>query len=470
MARGLSLATLGDLPAAVARPAFDPARLRTGIVHLGLGNFHRTHQAVFTEDAIAKAGGDWGIIGVSLMRPDTPRALAPQNNLYTLEILGDERRYRVMGVLRRSLTASDDATAIVDALASRDTHIVTLTVTEKGYCLGNGGALDFEHPDIRHDLAHPDDPRSAIGWLVRGLAARKTARGGELTIIACDNLPDNGGKLARATLAFARAIDPTLAPWIADCVRFPCTMVDCIVPATDASCRERVDAALRLHDNAPVMREAFAQWVIEDRFAGPRPRWEEAGVEIITDVAPLERLKLHVLNASHSALAYLGIPRGHRFVREAIADAELSRFVDALIDSEVAPALAPLDVNSYWRSVRARFANRSLDHRLEQIAEDGSVKLAQRVFPLLVANVHSGAPHERLAAIVRAWLDFARKGSVKDPARERLAAWAESGGGIENALDDPALFPDAFRSDARVRQAILSSPIREANGGRWQRA
>ncbi len=451
----LSLSTLDALPKDINRPRIDPRTLGIGIVHLGLGNFHRAHQAVFTEDAIANAGGDWRIAGVSLKRPDAPRLLHPQDNLYTVETLGSERRYRVIGAIRKSLFAGEHAAEIVSLLSALATHVVTLTITEKGYCLDGAGALAFDHPDIRHDLHHPATPVSAIGWVVLGMAARRRTDGGPISVVSCDNLSDNGGKLERAVLAFARAIDATLAAWIEDHVCFPRTMADCIVPATDEACRSRVDTALGLHDEAPVMREAFAQWAVEGRFAGPRPAWETAGVEIVRDVGPFERMKLHVLNASHSALAYHGLLRGHRFVREAIQDRGLSDFVDAIVEEEIAPTLAPLNVLAYWQPVRARFANRFLDHRLEQIAEDGSVKLAQRIFPLLIANVRGGRSHGRLAKVIRAWLEFARTREVTDPAGARLKGWAESGGRVENALDDPALFPDPFRTDPKVRAAIL---------------
>ena len=450
----LSLSTLDKLAPQIEPPRVDPRTLSIGIIHFGLGNFHRAHQAVFTEDAIAQAGGDWAIAGVSLQTPRAVHALRAQDDLYTIETLGDERRYRVLGVLRRSLFAGDDAREIRSMLSSPKTQIVTLTVTEKGYCLDSTGALAFGHPDIRHDIEHPETPVSAIGWLVHALKARRHEGMGPLSIVSCDNLSDNGGKLERAVRAFATAIDVSLASWIEEHARFPRTMVDCIVPAADEACRARVDSVLGMHDAAPVMREAFAQWVIEDRFAGSRPAWEAAGVEIVKDVTPFERLKLHVLNASHSALAYLGIPRGHRFVRDAIADAELSAFMDRMIVEEVAPALAPIEVASYWRTVRTRFANRFLDHTLAQIAQDGSVKLAQRLFPILIANVRAGRPHACLVRVVRAWLDFARNGAVKDPADEQLKAWAVSGGRIDDALDDPVLFPDPFRTDQLVRLAM----------------
>lgn len=451
----LSLEALARLPAHIARPAFDPRMLKPGILHLGVGNFHRAHQAVFTEDAIAKRGGDWGIVGVALKRPDVPRALGGgQDNLYTLEILDVPSRYRIIGALRRTLAASEDPGAVIGLLAAPAIKIVTLTITEKGYCL-NSGALNFDHPDIRHDLGSTDFPRSAIGWLVRGLVARR-GQGEPLTILSCDNLAGNGSKLGQAVLDFARARDPGVASWIESRVTFPNTMVDCIVPATDEATIARVASAIGFEDAAPVAREPFAQWVIEDRFASERPAWEEVGAELVSDVVPFERLKLHVLNLCHSALAYLGLPR-FALVREAIADPELSRFVDALVAEEVQPALTPLDVASYWARVRARLKNPALDHRLSQIGEDGSAKLAQRLFPLLVENVHTGRPHARLARVLRAWLAFAAKGPVKDPERDRLVRWAANGARIEDALDDSVLFPDAFRADSRVRAAVLKA-------------
>ena len=454
----LSLATLDRVSATVARPSFDPRQLKPGILHLGVGNFHRAHQAVYTEDAIARRGGDWGVVGVSLRRPDTPALLAPQDNLYTVETLGIERHVRVMGVIGRTLTAPDSRANLFGNFAQPGIRVVSLTITEKGYCLDGSGALAEDHPDIVHDLKSPGEPRSAIGWIVRGLAKRAGAGAPGVTIVSCDNLAENGSKLQRAVLRFARTAEPTLVSWIENNVSFPQTMVDCIVPATDAATIARVEADLGLHDAAPVAREEFAQWVIEDKFSGPRPAWDEVGAEIVAAVAPFERLKLHVLNASHSTLAYRGIRRGHRYVREAIADVDLARFVEAMVMEEIAPSLALLDVAGYWSKVRTRFANPRIDHRLAQIAEDGSAKLAQRVLPILIANIRAGRPATRLAQVVRSWLDFASRGAVKDPESGRLAAWAKEGARVEAALDDPHLFPEPFRAEAAIRTAILKAP------------
>jgi fructuronate reductase len=274
---------------------------------------------------------------------------------------------------------------------------------------------------------------------VAGLARRRLQGGRPLTVINCDNLTGNGPRLRDAVIALAARLDPALASWIWRDVAFPETMVDSIVPASDSASRARVETALGMEDQASVQREIFAQWVIEDRFAGPRPVWDKVGVEIVGAVAPFRQLKLHVLNAPHSALAYLGLRRGHQYVRQAIADPDLARFLDRMIAEEVAPGLPGLDVAGYWRITRERFANSAIDHRLDQIAGDGPFKLAQRVFPLMISNLRAGVPFDRLGAIVRGWLDHA-------------------GLDINAALSDPRLFPDDFRREAKLRQAIDREP------------
>ena len=451
----LNKAALARLSGSVRRPSFDPATVKCGIVHLGIGAFHRAHQAVFTEDAMAAGGGDWGIIGASLQRPDVPDALARQDGLYTVETLASQARYRVMGVIRQALFAPRDRDRLLQALAAHTTHAVTLTLSEKGYCLDASGALDFSHPDIAADLMSPRAPRSAIGWLALALAERKACGAGPMTILSCDNLGSNGEKLANAVEAFCVRAHPGMASFIAANTAFPLTLVDCIVPSSDASHRSRVEHALGMQDLASVQREEFAQWVIQDRFAGPLPAWGKAGAEIVPDIAAYEKLKLHVLNTAHSALAYLGLPRGHTFVRQGIADPELQLFLDEMMVREVAPALTPLDVMPYWRMVKKRFENPMIDHRLAQIAEDGSLKLPQRLIPLLEANARTGEAIGRMAEVVRAWLELMATNPSRDPANVWLASWARAGADKAKALDNPALFPDIFRSDARLRAAIV---------------
>jgi len=417
----LTRANLSMARAAVRRPRYPVESLRPGILHLGIGAFHRAHQAVYTEDAIEAAGGDWGIVGVSMRSPTVAQNLSEQDGLYTVEHLDADPDYRIIGCVRRALTLPLDPDGVISVLAERTTHLVTLTITEKGYCPGPDG-LDWSHPDIVHDLAEPNKPRSAPGVLTAGLARRFKTGGVPLTVISCDNISDNGARLAASVVALAQRRDPVLARWIAQSVAFPETMVDSIVPATDEASRLRAEAALGLSDHASVQRERFGQWVIEDKFAGPRPAWDKVGVEIVAAVQPYRRLKLHVLNATHSALAYLGLARGHDFVRQAIADRELAAFLDELIAEEVAPALAGLPVAAYWASTRARFANPAVDHRLDQIAQDGPFKLAQRVFPLMIANHQAGLPFTHLAAIARAWLDFADTPLAQAPFPDEIRA------------------------------------------------
>ena len=449
MAR-LGQARLADLPPQVARPTYDRSRSDHTLVHLGPGAFHRAHQAMFTEDARLAGGGGWSIVGVSLRHGEVQAALRPQDGLYSVEFLAEPPSLRVVGVITDVLTAPAEPERALAALAAPATSVVTLTVTEAGYCLDGEGRLDLSHPDIRADLAGRST--SAPGWIVRGLAERRRANAGPLTVISCDNLLGNGRRLEDAVMALADRVDTTLPRWIAANATFPATMVDCIVPASDPAQRARAAASMGMADLASVQREKFAQWVIEDRFAGPRPGWELAGVEIVTDVAGYERLKLHAFNLIHSALAYLGLPRGLEYVRQAIADPALAVFADALVAEEVAPALPDLPVASYWRGVRQRLANPRLDHRRAQIGQDGSVKLAQRAFPLLIAAARANRTAPRLAATVRAWLDCARRGLVADAKGERLAA---SGYGLAAALDDPRLFPEPFQRDPAVRALVL---------------
>ena len=321
------------------RPAFDPAHLKCGIVHLGIGAFHRAHQAVFTQDAIEKSGGDWGIIGASLQRPDVPDALAAQDCLYTVESLGAAASYRVMGVIRQALFAPRDRAALLAALACARHPCGDPDAFGKRLLPGRRRSAGFSHPDIIADLAAPDAPRSAIGWLALALdgAAQERRRTADHPVLRqspvqwreagrCGDRPSRTG------------CSRDWRGWIAANAAFPLTLVDCIVPASGCrTSRPRRRGAWAWPTQASVQREEFAQWVIQDRFAGPLPAWGAAGAEIVPDIAGYQRLKLHVLNTAHSALAYLGLPRGHVYVRQAIADPQLRGFLDAMMAEEIAP-------------------------------------------------------------------------------------------------------------------------------------
>jgi len=436
----VSPATLDALPSAVARPRYDRAALRAGIVHLGLGAFARAHLIAATEAAL-HADGDlrWGVCGVSLRSPDMRDALAPQGGLYALALRDADARgqpresVQVIGAVTRLLVAAEDPAAVLDAIAHPDTRIVSLTVTEKGYHHDPAsGALRRDDPDLRHDLAHTGAPRTTLGYLVHGLQRRRERGLGPVTLLSCDNLPANGRTLRGLVLAFAAQVDATLAAWIAAACRFPNTMVDRIVPRTTAADRERVAALLGAQDAAPVVAEPFFDWVIEDDFAAGRPDWSVAGARFVADAEPFEKLKLRMVNGSHSTIAYLAVMAGWRTVDQAIAQPALRRLIDTMMHDEIEPtlpALPGLDLAGYRARLLERFANPALAHQTQQIAMDGSQKLPQRLLGTLRDRLAADAPIERLALGVAAWLHYLRgideagqRYAINDPLAAELAA------------------------------------------------
>ncbi len=407
----LNLAALLALPPAVLTPAYDISAITVGIVHLGLGAFHRAHQAVYT-DALLERDPRWGICGASLKTPRSIAGIAEQDGLYSvLWKGGDGTRAQVIAALREVCFAGDDRVAMVARMADPRISVVTLTVTEKGYCHDPAsGKLDFNHPDVIADLAHPGAPASAPGTLVAAIAARRAAHSGALSIVCCDNLPHNGRTLEGLVRAFAEAHDRTLLPWIDDHVAFPDTMVDRIVPATTADDIAEAARLLGVADTAPVCAEPFGQWVIENRFAGAHPAWDDAGAQYASDVGVYETMKLRLLNGSHSAIAYLGFLMGHATVWRAAADPPLAHFVERMMGDEILPTLvAPpgIDLAGYCNALLARFRNTALPHRTQQIAMVGSQKLPQRLLDTIRDRRREGLPYPRLALAVAAWIRYA---------------------------------------------------------------
>lgn len=425
----LSDATLGNLPATVARPAYDRGALTPGIVHIGPGAFHRAHQAAYV-DSILAHDSRFAISAVALNSTGVADALGPQDGLYTLALLGTETRHRVIGSIVELLTVQR-RDAILSRIAAPTTRIVTTTVTEKGYHLDGNGALDMDHPAIVRELSGTE-PSTLSGWLVAGLAARRAAGGGAITLMACDNLADNGHRFRRAIRDLAAARDPELAAWVDDHVRFPSTMVDSITPATDDALRSSVRAATGLDDAWPIQREAFAQWVIEDDFADERPPFDLAGAQFTRDVRGFENAKLRLLNGAHSTLAYVGILMGLTTVRDAMACAPLARFAERLMRDDIAPSITPpaeMDLSAYIADVLARFANPAIAHQLAQIAWDGSQKLPYRLCDTIRDARASGRSVERLAVPIAAWFRFLelRKAggeTLVDPRADALLARA----------------------------------------------
>ncbi len=470
----LAYAELADLPREIARPArtVPPA---TGIVHFGPGAFHRAHQAAYI-DTLLEQDSSWGIAAVSLRSAGTIEALAAQQGLYTLAIRDAAAGLRVIGAHSRFL-GPDDAAETRALLADAGVRLVTTTVTEKGYCLAADGSLDLAHPDIVHDLAAPAVPRSVIGWIVGGLAARRAAGIAPFVMLPCDNLASNGAKVKAALVAFAAARDAGLAAWIEAHVLVPGTMVDSITPASDPALYDAVATALGVEDRAAVQREAFTQWVIEDVGSQVCAALARAGATLTDNVAGYEQAKLRVLNGSHSTLAYAGLLRGHASVAEAMGDATLARFVDAMIREDIIPTLQPvtgLDHDAYREAVLARFRNPVIVHRLDQIAGDGSQKIPYRLGDTLAAHRARGAMPRHVVVALGCWVAFlmqrARAGvPIVDPASAALAT-AAAEGDAATVLDRLIAAKLGFTGDlAADRDAVaaIADAAQSAFEGEW---
>jgi fructuronate reductase len=457
----------------VARPAYDLDAVAVGIVHLGIGAFHRAHQAVYLDDRLAAGERDWAICGASLRSPATRAALTPQDNLYTVVARSAEPdRARVIGSVRHLVTVEQNPEPLLATMCDPNVRIVSLTVTEKGYCHDPAaGVLREDNPAVLHDLATPERPASVPGILVEAIRRRRLQGTAPFTVLCCDNLPSNGA-LVRAVvgrLAELRARD--LGAFVAGEVGFPATMVDRIVPATTDADRASVAQLLGMADAWPVMTEPFSQWLVEDHFPAGRPRLEDAGVQMVADVKPYETMKLRLLNGAHSALAYLGYLAGHETIARTLADDAFAPFVRGLWD-EVTPTLAVppgADLSGYKKSLLARFANPGLLHRTSQIAMDGSQKLPQRLLDTIRDRLRADAPFPHLALAVAAWIRYAagsdEKGrpiEVRDPLAPRFTELVKAAGSsserlVAGFLSLEAVFGTDLPQDARFRFALLQA-------------
>ena len=442
-------------------------------MHFGPGAFHRAHQADYI-DRLLDHDPRWGVAAVSMRSRGTIEALAAQDGLYTLAIRDAVCSMRVIGAHTHFLGPEDTRNTLA-LLANPETRLVTTTVTEKGYCLASDGGIDFDHPDIVHDLARPSVPASVIGWIVAGLDARRRAGIQPFMPMPCDNLASNGAKLHAALIAFGARLDPGLGDWIKGEVRVPATMVDSITPASDDRLYTDVAATLGVEDRAAVQRESFTQWVIED--VGLPVDLGTVGATVTGDVSGYERAKLRILNGAHSTLAYAGLLRGHESVAEAMRDGELATFVETMIRCDIIstlPVVPGLDLHDYAGAVLRRFANPSIVHRLEQIAQDGTQKLPYRLGDTLIANREAGRMPMQIVAALGCWVAFlmrrVRAGTkIIDPAADALiaaASLAEPGDvarrlvarglGIPARLADDPKFVAALQSAANT---AFSQPI-----------
>lgn len=481
----LNQPALSSLPNDVAVPGYDRAQVKTGVVHLGVGAFHRAHQAVVFDDALASGDLRWGVLGASLRSPGVRDQLNPQDGLYTLVVRdGSEEHLRVIGAGRGVLVGPEDPAALVAAMTDADVQIVTLTVTEKGYRLDPAtGELRLDDPDVAADLADISRPRTAPGFIVAALKARKAAGLKPFTVISCDNLPHNGKRIRAGVLAMAGRIQPGLSEWIEAEGAFPQTMIDRIVPATTPEDIARLEGRLGLRDAGMVKAEPFTQWVIEDRFAGERPDFAALGVQLTDAVEPWEDAKLRLLNGAHSAIAYLGALSGHEHVHEAVAVPAFRAYVEALWD-EAQTTLNPppgLDIAAYRAELMARFSNSALMHRTRQIAMDGSQKLPQRLLAGAAERLAAGQGIAALALGVAAWMKWqsgVTEGGetvvVDDPLAARtgelLAGADDDQARVEALLSLSAVFPPALAADDRFAAAVTGAYLSLSRNGAVQAA
>ncbi|HWV22350.1 MAG TPA: mannitol dehydrogenase family protein [Devosia sp.] len=454
----LSPATLGSLKPGIGVPNYDRSKVTPGIVHLGIGAFHRAHMAVYVDDLLAR-DPSWGIVGASLRRPDTKDALEPQGGLYTIAVRDAAGTHpRVIGSILSVMDANTEREALLDLMASPNIRIVSLTVTEKGYCHDPAtGELDQNHPDIVHDLAHPGAPKSAPGMLVEALARRKAAGLAPFTVMSCDNLPSNGETAKRIVTRFAALRDASLGEWVKS-VAFPSTMVDRIVPSTTDADREEVTSLIGAEDAWPIMTEPFTQWVIEDHFPTGRPAFEKVGGQLVKDVEPFEHMKLRMLNGSHSTMSYLGYLGGYQYIAEVMGDPAYVKLIHGLMTEEAMPTLdmptldmPGVDLGAYRDELLERFRNPALKHRTWQIAMDGSQKLPQRLLGTIRDRLKADQPITRLALGVAAWMRYVtgvdeagNEIDVRDPhALKMMAISADAG-------DDPTALYEGLSSLTEV--------------------
>jgi fructuronate reductase len=407
----LSNKSLSALAPNVGRPAYDRSTVSPGIVHLGLGAFCRGHLAVYTDDVLASGVHNWGIIGVDLMSPAICEALKPQDCLYSVfsrQAGGDQ--LRIVGSLLDALAIPEQLDRALAYMAAPQTRIVTLTVTEKGYCQDSAtGDLDETNKAIVADLANPSAPRTVPGLLSEAIRLRRAAGVAPFTVLACDNLSQNGATARRVVIRFAELRDKELGNYIAENISFPCTMVDRITPATLDEDRSAIAAEFGVEDAWPVVCEPFRQWVIEDHFPLGRPKWEDAGALLVDDVHPFELMKLRCLNGAHSTLSYLSVVAGIETIAEAMADPRLSALIHRLWAEDLVPTLPPVpgtDVSLYTKALEERFLNPGVRHRTLQISSDGSKKLPPRLLEPALARLQAGARPRNIALAVAAWMRF----------------------------------------------------------------
>lgn len=472
MSKQLTNTTLCNLPSDIKQPNYDYANRKASIVHMGIGAFHKAHQATFTNTMMEKVEGDYRIIAVSLRSPGARDSLKQNDYLYTsVEKASGNTTCSVIASIAEVLVAPESPVAVIDILSDSKIKTVTSTVTEKGYCLlpGNIG-LNFDNPDIQLDLANLDSPKTFIGYFVKACLNRMQSNIGGFDYVSCDNLPDNSQIVGNAILQFAQQVQPALADWIKSNISFCNSMVDRIVPAVTqediASLSEQHD----YQDQALVVSEPYRQWVIEDNFTHGRPPWDLAGVQFVQDVAKYEKLKLRFLNGSHTALAYLGKVAGIEFIHQAVINPKLKPLVTSLMADMAKTLDADLDVDvtAYGKSIVDRFSNHSIKYGTQQVATDGSQKLPQRIFSPLKELLSKSDSSPAMCAVIAGWFLYLRgvdetgNGyAINDPLSEVLTHIVQNKQltyehRLEELIDIDGLFPVELADNDQVKDSILS--------------
>lgn len=460
--RRLSNASVDEIDPGVARPRYDRSRVTPGIVHIGVGGFHRAHMAVAVDRLLAAGGADeWGICGVGLLASDDRirDALRDQDHLYTVDVRGPGTDdLAVIGSIVDLLYAPEEPDAVIERLAAASTRIVSMTITEGGYNIDQvTGEFDLTEPAVAADLTDRS-PRTVFGFVTEALRRRRERGLPGVTVLSCDNIERNGDVAATAFLAFATAKDPDLAAWIRREVTFPSSMVDRITPATTAADVDRVTTRLGVRDAWPVVCEPFFQWVIEDEFAVGRPAFEAAGAQLVADVEPYELMKLRLLNASHQALCYFAFLLGYRLVHDAMGDPLIRRLLQGYMDEEATPTLAPvpgIDLDAYKATLMERFANPGVRDTVARLCADSSNRIPKWLVPVVTARLASGGSVRFSAAVIASWARYAEgvdeEGSpidIVDARRDDLVARARGQRTDPRAfIENRALFGDLANDD-----------------------
>lgn len=453
---------------------YSPSAHRSGIVHIGIGAFHRGHQAVYTDDAIAKFGGNWRIIGVSLRSDTVAKQLNPQDGLYTVtESSPDGKSTRIIGSIEKVLIAPQDPQKVIDAIASESVHIVTMTVTEKGYHFdATKGALNSASADMMYDIANPSSPKTMPGFIVAACKKRMLSHGQKLSVISCDNLSENGQVCQQAVMELAKKNSSSVAAWIKHNVAFCSSMVDRIVPAVTDEHRQRFSAELGFSDEGMILTEPFKQWVIENNLCTPCPRWEEVGVLFVNKVADFEKLKLRTLNGTHSLLAYSGALLGYKWIHEAASDPLLLTLAFRQMRDEMQdtfPVPIGFKIEEYQQTIIDRFKNDEIPYATHQVAMDGSQKIIQRLLYPAIELLDNDRLPIVISAALACWIRYLQGKDeagvtyeINDPMSDQLesivARYLEDPKALINTLyRETSIFPNKLVENERFTQTLIDN-------------